>query len=302
MKLIVSIMAVVGSFFKSCLTRLSPRLNTEVVYFFKFKKRINLKNPQTLDEKIQWLKLNTYLGDPLITQCADKFAVREYVKQCGCEEILNELYGAYDRVEDIPWEDLPNSFVLKWNFGCGQNLIVRDKSKLNIEDAKKKLVKWYSIHDTFYLQYSEMQYKGIPPKLVCEKLIETEDGDLPVDYKLYCFNGRPDCVLVCAKRGHMSHGAEYYFFDKEWKLKRYNKRGKAAPPDFTLPKPNNYELLFDYATKLSKPFPFVRADFYLEHGTVNFGELTFTPCGGFDVNRLPETQRLFGSMVQLPSN
>lgn len=247
--------------FKSFLTRISPRLNTEVVYFFKFKKRINLNNPKTLDEKIQWLKLNTYLGDPLITQCADKFAVREYVEKSGCGEILNELYGAYDKVEDIPWDELPNSFVLKWNFGCGQNLIVRDKSKLNIVDAKKKLGKWYSIHDTFYLPYSEMQYKGITPKLVCEKLIETEDGDLPVDYKLYCFNGRPDCVLVCAKRGHMRHGAEYYFFDKDWKLKRYNKRGKAAPPGFTLPKPNNYELLFDYASKLSKSFPFVRADF-----------------------------------------
>lgn len=286
--------------FKSFLTRISPRLNTEVVYFFKFKKRINLNNPKTLDEKIQWLKLNTYLGDPLITQCADKFAVREYVEKSGCGEILNELYGAYDKVEDIPWDELPNSFVLKWNFGCGQNLIVRDKSKLNIVDAKKKLGKWYSIHDTFYLPYSEMQYKGITPKLVCEKLIETEDGDLPVDYKLYCFNGRPDCVLVCAKRGHMRHGAEYYFFDKNWKLKRYNKRGKAAPPGFTLPKPNNYELLFDYASKLSKSFPFVRADFYLEHGKVTFGELTFTPCGGFDVNRLPETQLLFGEMLQLP--
>lgn len=285
--------------FKSFLTRISPRLNTEVVYFFKFKKRINLKKPQTLDEKIQWLKLNTYLGDPLITQCADKYAVREYVEKSGCGEILNELYGAYDKVEDIPWDELPNSFVLKWNFGCGQNLIVRDKSKLNIEDAKKKLEKWYLIHDTFYLPYSEMQYKGIPPKLVCEKLIETEDGDLPVDYKLYCFNGRPDCVLVCAKRGHMRHGAEYYFFDKDWNLKRYNKRGKSAPPDFTLPKPINYELLFDYAAKLSKSFPFVRADFYLEKGKVTFGELTFTPCGGFDVNRLPETQLLFGDMLKI---
>ena len=289
-----------GKAFKSLLTLFSPRLNTEVVYFFKFKKRINLKHPQTLDEKIQWLKLNTYINNPLVTQCADKYAVREYVEKSGCGEILNELYGAYDKVEDIPWDELPNSFVLKWNFGCGQNLIVRDKSKLNIEGAKKKLKKWYSIHDTFYLPYSEMQYKGIPPKLVCEKLIETENGDLPVDYKLYCFNGRPDCVLVCAKRGHMRHGAEYYFFDKDWKLKRYNKRGKAAPPGFTLPKPNNYELLFDYASKLSKSFPFVRADFYLEHGKVTFGELTFTPCGGFDVNRLPETQLLFGEMLQLP--
>ena len=144
-----------------------------------------------------------------------------------------------------------------------------------------------------------MQYKGIPPKLICEKLIETESGDVPVDYKLYCFNGVPDCVLVCEKRGQMEHGAEYYFFDKDWKLKRYNKRGKEAPTDFTLPKPDGIEKVFEYATKLSKPFPFVRADFYLEKGKVTFGELTFTPCGGFDVNRLPETQKLFGDMLKI---
>ena len=289
----------VGRLFKQTLTRISPKLNTRVIYLTKFKKPINLKHPQTLDEKIQWLKFNTYYQNPLITQCADKYAVREYVEKCGCGEILNELYGVYDRVEEIPWDTLPNQFVIKWNFGCGQNLIVFDKSKLDIEDAKRKLNDWYKIRDTFYLTYSEMQYKGIPPKLICEKLIETESGDVPVDYKLYCFNGVPDCVLVCEKRGQMEHGAEYYFFDKDWKLKRYNKRGKEAPADFTLPKPEGIEKVFEYATKLSKPFPFVRADFYLEKGKVTFGELTFTPCGGFDVNRLPETQKLFGDMLKI---
>ncbi|MBR1595536.1 MAG: hypothetical protein IJ665_02430 [Phocaeicola sp.] len=285
--------------FKSLLTRISPRLNTEVVYFFKFNKRINLKHPRTLDEKIQWLKLNSYLGNPLITQCADKYAVRKYIEQCGCGEILNDLYGVYDNVESIPWDSLPNSFVIKWNFGCGQNLIVHDKSKLNIKEAKKKLQDWYKLHDTFYLPYSEMQYKNIPPKLVCEKLIETEDGELPVDYKLYCFNGKPDCVLVCSKRGKMGNGAEFYFFDKDWNLKRYNKRGMEAPKGFSLPQPDNYKTLFEYATILAKPFPFVRADFYLEKGKVTFGELTFTPCGGFDVNRLASTQIQFGNMVNL---
>ena len=107
--------------------------------------------------------------------------------------------------------------------------------------------------------------------------------------------------MVCSKRGQTEHGAEYYFFDKDWRLKRYNKRGKEAPVDFTLPKPKGIEKLFDYAAILSKPFPFVRADFYLEKGKVTFGELTFTPCGGFDVNRLPETQLRFGKMVDLSS-
>lgn len=284
---------------KRGLTLISPRLNTEVIYRMKFKRPIDLKHPKLLDEKIQWLKLYAYKDNPLVKQCADKYRVREYVERCGCKEILNELYGVYDSVDEIPWDTLPSQFVLKWNFGCGENLIVLDKSKLDINAAKKKLKKWYRTRNTFYLTYSELQYKDIPPKLVCEKLIETEDGQLPVDYKLYCFNGKPHCVLVCMKRGELSHGAEYYFFDKEWNLLRYNKRGKEAPADFTLPKPDGIEKLFEYAEILSEPFPFVRADFYLEKGIITFGELTFTPCGGFDVNRLPESQLLFGNMVVL---
>ena len=291
-----------STWFKQTLTRISPKLNTRVVYLMKFKKPIRLKNPKTLDEKIQWLKFNTYYKNPLITQCADKYAVREYVEKCGCGEILNELYGAYDRVEDIPWDSLPNQFVIKWNFGCGQNLIVFDKAKLDIEDAKRKLNDWYQTKDTFYLAYSEMQYRGIPPKLVCEKLIESEEGGLPVDYKFYCFNGVPEVVLVCVGRDTEGKHAKYYFFDRNWQLRRYNIAGKEAPEDFTLPKPQNIDKLFDYAEKLCKPFPFVRADFYLEYGKCYFGELTFTPLAGFDTNRLPETQQLFGSMVKIDNN
>ena len=285
--------------FKQTLTRISPELNTRVVYFFKFKKFINLKHPKTLDEKIQWLKLNTYKDNPLVKQCADKYAVREYVESSGCGEILNELYGVYDKVEDVPWDSLPRQFVLKWNFGCGHNLIVFDKTNLDIEDAKCKLKQWYKTKDTFYLSNSEIQYKDILPKLICEKLIITDDGGLPVDYKIYCFNGKPECVLVCAGRDLTGHGAKYYFFDRDWNLKRYNKAGKMAPHGFTLPKPNGIEKLFDYAESLSQPFPFVRADFYLENGVPIFGELTFTPLAGFDTNRLPETQLLFGDMVRL---
>ena len=144
-----------------------------------------------------------------------------------------------------------------------------------------------------------MQYRGIPPKLVCEKLIETESGSLPIDYKLYCFNGTAHCVLVCIGRDSSGHGTKYYFFDRDWNLLRYNKTGISAPQSFTIPRPEGIDLLFEYADKLSKPFPFVRADFYLEKGILTFGELTFTPCGGFDVNRLPETQVLFGQMVKI---
>lgn len=284
-------------FTKAWLTRISPRLNTELVYFVNFKKRINLKSPQTMDEKLQWLKLYRYCNNALTTECADKYAVRNYIKKCGCEEILNELYGVYDKAEDIPWDELPDKFVIKWNFGKGQNIICKDKSKLDIAAATQKMNEWFKSHNTFWLQFAEMQYKNIVPKIVCEKYIETEDGGLPVDYKLYCFNGTADCILVCSDResGH----PKFYFMDKDWNLKRYNKNGKNAPEGFTLPKPENYEKLFYYANVLSKPFPFVRADFYLEKGQVIFGELTFTPNGGVDVNRLKDTQMKFGDMIDI---
>lgn len=173
------------------------------------------------------------------------------------------------------------------NFGFGQNLIVFDRSQLDIEDVKRKLTDWYKLRDTFYLTSSELKYKNIPPKLICEKLIKIESGDLAVDYKLYCYCGAPDCVLVCDKHGQKEHGAEYYFFDKNWNMKRYNKRGQEASEGFALPKPDK---VFDYPARLSKPFSFVRSDFYLKKGKVSFRKLTFTPYGGFDVNRLPETQ------------
>lgn len=284
--------------FEMLLTDISPRLNTEYVYYKTFGKRIDLINPKTLDEKIQWLKLNTYYKNQLVTNCADKYKVREYVEKCGCGEILNELYGVYDNPDEIKWSELPDKFVIKWNFGCGQNFICKDKRQYNEQVVKKMLWKWRRAHKTFYRVLSEMQYKRIEPKLICEKLIETETGDLPKDYKLYCFNGIPDCALVCADRVSAGH-ANYYFFDRDWNLKRYNNMGLKAPENFTLPKPDNYEKLFEYAATLSKPFPFVRADFYIENGKITFGELTFTPSGGFDKGRLPSTQLLFGSMLKL---
>lgn len=294
----MNIRRLLSNWFRMFLTIISPELNTKFVYRRTFRRPIDLKNPQTLDEKILWLKLNVYSNNQLVTDCADKYKVREYVRKCGCEEILNELYFSYDNVDEIIWEKLPQKFVMKWNFGCGQNLICNDKNALDSKATFKTLKKWEKEKNRFYKYKSEMQYKDIAPKLICEKLIETESGGLPLDYKLYCFNGVPHCVLVCANRKKAGQ-ANYYFFNKDWELLRYNQMGKEAPKNFTIPKPQNVEKLFEYAAILSKPFPFVRVDFYLENGKVTFGELTFTPSGGMDKGRLPETQLVFGKMLNL---
>lgn len=284
--------------FFSTLTLISPRLNTKARYRYHFGKPLDLKDPKTLNEKLLWLKLNRYRKDPLVIQCADKVGARDYVRSCGCEEILTKEYGVFSRVEEIPWERLPSAFALKWSFDAGKNIICADKEKLDIPTAIAKLKKWGKTKD--YLKYSEMQYHYSPKRILCEEYLKPQNGTLPEDYKFYCFHGEPHCVMLCVGRekGHPS----FYFFDREWNLLRINKAGKAAPADFSIPKPKGINEAFEYAKKLSQPFPFVRADFYLLDGKVYFGELTFTPSGAMDTNRLPETDLMFGEKIDLQSD
>lgn len=278
------------------LTLISPTVNTKFLYRHNFHKKLDLNNPVTLNEKLLWLKLNKYMTNPLVIQCADKYLVREYIEKCGCTEILNELYGVYKTPDEIVWEDLPDKFALKWNFGAGFNIICNDKASLDEKEIKRKLKKWGK--SKCWLAHSEMQYKYIPKRIVCEKYLEPENGRLPEDYKVYCFNGKAEFVMICVGREH-GH-PKFYFVDRDWNLCRINKDSRNAPENFSVPKPACVEHLFECAEKLSAPFPFVRADFYIVDKKVIFGELTFTPAGALDSNRLQETDVLMGSMVDLP--
>ena len=279
-------------------TLISPEVNTKIRYKAEFGKKLDLDNPITLNEKILWLKLNRYMNHPLVIQCADKYRVREYIQQAGCEDILNDLIGAWDSADEIPWEDLPNQFVLKWNFGAGMNIICSDKSKLDKKTVIRQMRKWG--RKKAWLSHSEMQYKYAPKKIVCEKFLTEDQTSTKIqiaDYKVYCFNGKPMFTMVCLDRdlGH----PKFYFFDNDWNLARINKDSKNAPEDFTMEKPKCLDKLLDCATKLSNPFPFVRADFYVLGSDVYFGELTFTPSGGLDSNRLKETDIMMGSLVDI---
>ena len=282
--------------FHYLLCGISPKLSVKFWYRLYLKKPLDLEHPKTLDEKIQWMKLYYYKDNPLVYQCADKFRVRDYVKNCGLEHILNDLIATYHSANEINWDVLPKKFVLKWNFSNGGNIICSDKSKIDRKQAIKELNRFQKIKP--HLKYAEPQY-DVEKVLLCEKFIETQNGEAPVDYKFYCFNGEAKYVLCCYGRS-LDHRPAFYFFDKDWQLQRFNKMGKEAPEGFTMPKPEGMDDLFHYAEILSKPFPFVRADFYLENGKAYFGELTFTPGGGYDMNRLPETQLKFGQMVNLP--
>ncbi len=280
---------------KHLITSISPELSIRLQYLYYFRKRIRLDNPQTLDEKIQWMKLNLYGKDPIFTQCADKYRVREYIKSCDCEELLNELIAVHESPSQIDWNALPNKFVIKWNFGNGYNIICHDKKTLDIDKTIDQLESWGK--ENAWLTNGEIQYKDIPKRIIIEKFIETGTERVPDDYKIYCFHGKPLYMFVCV--GREKGTPKFYFFDKEWKLARINPDSINAPADFTLTKPPHLEEMFHYAAVLSQRFPFVRVDFYDTPQKVYFGELTFTPSGGFDTHRLQETQQLFGDLLDL---
>ena len=253
----------------------------------------NLKMPKTLNEKMQYLKLHDYWNKPIISQCTDKYAVREYVKDKGCGEILNELYSVYRTVDDINWDALPNEFVLKCNYGSGGNIICHDKSSLNIEDAKGKLRKW--MKESSGLERVEYSYEGIERKIICEKFIETEDGKPPRDYKIFCSYGEPKLLFVATDRyeGH----TKFDYFTPEWEwIDVRNGHPNAGP---SVKKPERLDDMLDYARKLSKGFPIVRVDLYCEFNQIIFGELTFLHFGGVTPFDPVEYDKTFGNLFPL---
>lgn len=270
----------ISYWFKCILTIISPELNTRVLYRIKFGEPINLKEPKKLREKILKLKLESYETNELIKKCADKYAVREYIKEKGLEEILIPTIGFYNSVDEVLWEHLPSRFVMKWNFGCGYNFICDNKDNYDSREIFNMFNKWRK--KKYYLAYSEMQYKGVVPKLIVEEFLSADTGGVPADYKIYCFNGKPMAILYII--GRDTEEKKVGFFDTQW-----NYLGTTGKKTYTelnsLPNPpKNLEKMIEIAKTLAEDFDFVRVDLYEHNKKVYFGELTFTPAGGFDVS------------------
>ena len=276
------------------MSAIAPVWVSKTQYKSAFKRKLDLKNPVYFNEKLMWLKFKKYKDDPLVAQCADKYAVREYIESCGLSHILNELYGAWDRAEDIPWDELPEKFAIKCNHGCGFNLICRDKSKFDTVTAGKTLNKWLKTES--WREYAEVHYRHIPPKIICEKFLSGKNDELPVDYKLYCFNGKVLYIGNFIERNMEEKTLIRGYFDLDWN----------PSPVFRYPmdaskfsKPINLEKMIEYAEILSKPFPFVRVDFYEVDGQIVFGELTFTPTGCLGTYYTDDAHRKLGDALRL---
>ena len=272
-------------------------------YLARFHRLPNLKNPSDLNEKILYLKLFTDTSE--WTRLADKYRVRDYVRSCGLERILIPLYGAWERVEDIPFDELPNLFILKASNGDGKGTNLKvDKSKMDDEDwlsLRKKLQSWLDAKHIGALS-GEPHYKGIKPMILAEELLPNDEGQTSlIDYKLWCFNGEPYSFFVCSDRQSDGYHATVDCYDLEWN--RYPENMRKSPhmtvASVALPRPACLEEMIEAARILSKPFPEVRVDLYAVGGKAYFGEMTFTSLGGMQDFYTPEYLQEMGQQVTI---
>ena len=253
--------------------------------------KLNLDNPQTFNEKIQWLKL--YYRNPLMTKCADKVGVREYIKEKIGEEYLVPIIGVYNSVDEIDFDTLPNKFVMKVNWGSGQNIIVADKSKINIKQKKQQLVEWMRQENNNYYGSLEWVYKDIKPKIIIEEFLDFDD-DL-IDYKIMCYNGQPKNLFTCSER---NSSLKVTFFDLNWNKLPFTRLYPTSKID--IEKPIFYNNMLRIAKILAEPFPFVRVDFYCIKNKLYIGEMTFYPGAGYEPFNPIEWDYKLGEMLNLP--
>jgi len=259
---------------------------------------MNWKNPQDLNEKINWMKFNYDTTE--WTRLADKILVRDYVKERIGEHVLPKLYGVWKKAEDIDFNQLPQKFVLKTNHGCGTVMPVLNKKELDFHSTIAKLNSWVNM--TFGYKTVEPHYMKIKPCIYAEEYLENDSSfsSSLVDYKVFCFSGEPYCILVCRDRELGKH-TNLSFYDCEWNPINDILSGKHFGESISVPKPSCLSELLNCASLLSKKHPQVRVDFYIVNEKVYFGEMTFTSQGGYMDYISREFSLKMGKLVNLPT-
>ena len=249
----------------------------KIQYRMKLKRRLNLKNPQRFTEKLQWYKL--YYRNPIMHQCVDKYDVREYVKSKGLENILNELYGVYDKPEEIDFNKLPNKFVIKTTAGGGgQNVLVCDnKNTLDIASTIQKLNYWLKLNPKKSFG-REWAYEGTDNRIIIEKMLEGNDENLSGinDFKFFCYNGKVEYIVFDGDR-YIKHKRNFY--DKDWHY--IDIQSDCEKLGDIIKKPKMLKQMKEVCETLANGFPFVRVDLYCMNGKITFGEMTFYPWTGY---------------------
>lgn len=266
----------------------------KIVFYLRMGYKLNLNNPRSYSEKLQWLKLHN--RHPEYTQMVDKVAAKEYVASIIGNEYIIPTIAVYDSVEDIIWEDLPAQFVLKCSHDSGGIVICKDKEKLDIEKAKKKLAR--GLKQSYYHVNREYPYKDVPRKIICEEYREDESGYELKDYKWFCFDGKPQALFIASDRGSQTEETKFDFFDMDFNHLPF--RNGHPNSSHEIKKPIGFEKMKELAAKLSQGIPQVRIDFYDINGHIYFGEITFFHWSGMMPFEPKEWDYTFGEWINLP--
>lgn len=267
----------------------------KLIYWARMGSKLNLENPQTFNEKLQWLKL--FDRKPEYTRMVDKYEAKKYVADIIGEEYVIPTLGVWDRFEDIDFDALPNQFVLKCTHDSGGLVICRDKSQLDLDAAKKKINR--SLRTNFYLHGREWPYKDVNPRIIAEKYMEdSETQELLRDYKFFTFDGVAKALFIASDRQKADEKTKSDFYDMNFKHLPFTNGHPNA--DIELAKPQRFEEMKRLVEQLSQGIPQLRVDFYEVNGKAYFGDLTFSHWSGLTPFEPEEWDKTLGDWIKLP--
>ena len=280
---------------KGMLNWMPDKIFLKLMYKSRMGKSLNLDNPRSFSEKLQWLKL--YDRKPWYSRLVDKYEVRSYIEETIGKEYLIPLYGVWDDPDEIDFDGLPDQFVLKCTHDSGSVIICQDKTKLDKNKAKKKLKRAQRFN--FYYCSREWPYKNVKPRIIAEKYMANNGSTTELsDYKWFCFDGIAKVMFVVTDRHTPGVGTKMNYFDMEFRHLPFTNGAPNAT--HIIEKPANFELMRELAERISKGLPHVRVDFYEADGRVYFGEITFFDGCGMTPFEPDEWDDILGSWIQLP--
>lgn len=249
-----------------------PIIMAKIYYRIVMKKKLNLKNPTTFTEKINWYKIYYCPKNELIIKCSDKYTVRNFLIENGMKEYISEIVAVWDNANEIDWSKLPEKFALKNSNGCGYNIICNDKKYLDEKKTKKLLKKW--MKEKFGCYNAEPHYNIGEKCIICEKYIESKNL-LPLDYKIHCMNGKPKVIQLISERTTSHYITTYYDINgNPMDIGINPSKDKLNINDDLL------EKMIEISEKIASYFPYVRVDFFINKGKIQISELTFSPSAG----------------------
>ena len=273
--------------------KMSDQKFLDLCFDYYLGKKINWKNPQTYNEKLQWLKI--YDRQDSYTKMVDKYEAKEYVKNIIGEEYIIPTIGIYDKFENIDFEKLPQQFVMKCTHDSGGLVICKDKSKLNLKEAKRKINQCLKVN--YFNCWKEWPYKNVKPRIIIEKYMTNDDSDGINDYKFFCFNGKVKLLFIATDRVNENEETKFDFYDENFNhLPIKNGHPNALVPPS---KPLNFEKMKELAEILSKDIPHLRVDFYEINGKIYFGELTFSHWAGMVPFEPEEYDLILGNWIDI---